>query len=155
MKIRKVSFKLDKNRRFYLLDHPQENIKLELVFFPFPAIQKRKKLVDFSLSIDSLSDVMTNKILSIYQRNEPKDLFDLYYYLIHKPDFNFIQLVQAVNKKFGVVIEPILLIAKIEKLTDQLGILNPILPIAQPRLSEKVRDFFREIFNDLVKEKIK
>ncbi|MEA2088891.1 MAG: nucleotidyl transferase AbiEii/AbiGii toxin family protein [Patescibacteria group bacterium] len=151
----KIIFRQELNRKIYLAKRGKENVKLELVFFPFPNYERRKKLVEFSINIDSLSDIMINKTLSAYQRNEPKDAFDLYVYLSQKPKYNLLTLIRLVEKKFGVAIEPALLLAKLNKLSDELSGIEPLLLLPQKNLSEKAKSFFQDIFNSFSKKWIK
>jgi len=151
----KIIFRRELNRRIYLVKRGEENVKLELVFFPFPCHEKRKELSEFFVKIDSLSDIMINKILSSYQRNEPKDAFDLYVYLSRKPKYDFFALVRFVEKKFGVAIEPALLLAKLNELSNNLSRIEPLLLYPQKNLSQKVKFFFQNIFNSFSKKWIK
>lgn len=152
---RKITLTLQHNRRLYLVERGDEIIKIELVFFPFSPIEKRQILPEFSLAVDSLIDIMVNKILSTYQRNEPKDVFDLFRYLTNKPKYDLSQLIELVEKKFGVAIEPALLLAKVNELTNNLNSLQPLLTIQQPDLTTKVKNFFQKFFNSLAKKKIR
>lgn len=142
-------------RRLYLIERGKETLKLEIVFFPFPAIEKRKILPEFSLKIDSLTDIMINKTLSIYQRNEVKDVYDLYCYLNNRPKYDLSKLIDLVEKKFGVAIEQTLLLAKINELITNFDNLQPLLITQQPELTKKVKTFFQRTFNLLAQKKIK
>lgn len=142
-------------RRLYLIERGKETLKLEIVFFPFPAIEKRKILPEFSLKIDSLTDIMINKTLSIYQRNEVKDVYDLYCYLNNRPKYDLSKLIDLVEKKFGVAIEQTLLLAKINELITNFDNLQPLLVTQQPELTKKVKTFFQRTFNLLAQKKIK
>lgn len=155
IKAKKITLTLQQNRRIYLIERKKESIKLELVYFPFPPIEKRKLLPEFSIKIDSLTDIMVNKTLSIYQRQEPKDVFDLYHYLNNKPKYNLQKLIKLVGEKFGVAIEPVILIAKINELANQLDSISPFLIVPQENLVKKVKKFFQEIFNSLIKNQLK
>jgi len=151
----KVSFKISQNRRIYLIKRKAETVKLELVYFPFPAIAKRQRNNEFGLYIDSLGDIMVNKTLAAYQRYETKDVYDIYCYLNNKPGHNIFKLVDLVEKKFGVAIEPVLLFAKINELSDNLDSLRPLLLGKQDNLSKKVKSFFQDEFNIIAKKQIK
>lgn len=151
----KISFNQEYNRRIFFLERKNESVKLELVFFPFPPVETRKKIKEFSVSIDSLVDIMVNKTLSAYQRNEPKDVYDLYYYLSHKPQYDFLKLIKLVEKKFGFTIEPALLLAKISRLADELEQIRPLLIKQEKNLAKKAKDFFQKIFNSIAKKYIK
>ena len=151
IKADKITQTIQHNRKFYFVERGKENVKLEFVFFPFPAVGKRTKAKEFSVKADSLSDIMVNKTLSTYQRNEVKDVYDLYWYLSDKPKYNIIKLIKLVEKKFGVAIEPVLLLEKINELCNNLSSLKPLLFKSQPDLAIEIRAFFQKIFNDIVK----
>lgn len=148
---KKITMTLDKNRRIYTIEKGNKPLKLELVFFPFPQIKPNEKLKEFTLNIDSLIDIMINKTLSAYQRNEPKDVFDLYCYLQTKNPKKMPELIQYVEKKFGVSIEMTLLLAKINRLSDELDILQPLLLKEQHSLKSNVKSFFQNIFDNIGK----
>ena len=152
---KKINFTNDLNRRLYLVSKGKESVKLELVYFPFPAITKRKILKEFGVKVDSSADLMANKILSAYQRSEPKDVFDLYSYLAKKPEFNLARLIKLAKKKFGVEIETLILFGKINELADQLDLLTPLLLKPEKNLSIKVKIFFQLEFNKFANKKIK
>lgn len=155
LRLNKVALTKQYSRRLYLASRQNENVKLELVFFPFPAIEKRKVIPEFSLAVDSLSDIMVNKTLSTYQRNEVKDIFDLYFYFNQKPKYNLARLIALVEQKFDVAIEPALLLSKINELAKNIDLLNPLLFNPKKDLVRKVKDFFQNSFNSLAKSKLK
>lgn len=151
----KIKMTFQQNRRLYLIKRGQESIKLELVYFPFIAIERRQIIKRFGLRADSLTDIMVNKILSAYQRSEPKDVYDIYYYLNNKPRYDLKKLIKLAEKKFGVNIEITLLLAKINELTGKLDALQPLLFKKQKDLTKTVKKFFQEIFNSVVKKQVK
>lgn len=155
VKAKKTTLTLQQNRRLYLVERGSETVKLELVYFPFPIIEKRVLLPAFSLRVDSLTDIMVNKTLSTYQRQEPKDAFDLYCYLKNKPKYNLQKLIKLVERKFGVAVEPAILLTKINELATQLDFISPLLLIPQKDLTKKVKKFFQDIFNTLARKQIK
>jgi len=155
VKAKKINLTLQQNRRLYLIERGKEAVKLELVYFPFSTVEKKLFLPEFSLKVDSLTDIMVNKTLSTYQRQEPKDVFDLYCYLSNKPKYNPQKLIKLVERKFGVAIEPTMLIAKINELAGQLDSISPLLLTPQKKLVKKVKKFFQDIFNTLARKQIK
>ncbi len=155
IKADKVNVIIKNNRRIYLIKRKKEEVKLELVYFPFLPVEKRILLKEFSIKADSLSDIMANKILSAYQRNEAKDAYDLYCYLKKNPKYNLLKLIGLAEKKFGVAVEPVLLLAKINKLANQLDSIQPLLFSPRENLAQSVKDFFQDIFNSIAGEKIK
>jgi len=155
IKAKRITLTLQQNRRLYLIECGGKTAKLELVYFPFPAVEKKVFLPEFSLRVDSLTDIMVNKTLSTYQRQEPKDVFDLYCYLNNKPKYNLQKLIKLIERKFGVAIEPTILLAKINELAAQLDSLSPLLLVPQKNSTQKVKKFFQGIFNSLAKKQVK
>lgn len=147
----KITQTIQHNRRLYFIERAKDNVKLEFVFFPFPAVEKRTEVKEFSVKADSLKDIMVNKILSTYQRNEVKDVYDLYWYLKNESKDTLVELIKLVEKKFGVAIEPVLLLEKINELCSNLDSLMPLLIDNDPNLTAKIRSFFQKLFNDIVK----
>ncbi len=166
IKAKKITLTLQQNRRLCFIERGGETVKIELVYFPFPAVEKKVFLSEFSLRVDSLTDIMVNKTLSTYQRQEPKDVFDLYCYLNpegeqvpygagNKPKYNLQKLIKLVERKFGLAIEPTILLAKINELAAQLNSLSPLLLAPQKNSTQKIKKFFQSIFNSLAKKQIK
>ena len=52
--------------------------------------------------IDSLKDILVNKLMAVTDRREPKDFVDLYFALRSRSDLNIDDLAQATESKFGV-----------------------------------------------------
>lgn len=154
VKANKITLTKKYNRRLYLIKRGQENIKLELVYFPFPGTKKREVIPKFGIKIDSLADIITNKILSTYQRNEPKDVFDLYFYLSSRKTYNLIQLIRMAEKKFGVAIEKIILLAKINELSKNLQSLKPLILKPEKDFDKKIKTFFQDIFNKIARKEM-
>jgi len=143
------------NRRQYLIKRGKNNVKLEFVYFPFPPIGKKKEIKEFSVMADSLEDIMVNKIHSAYERDEAKDVYDLYWYLTNRPKYNLQKLIGFIEKKIGIIIESSLLIEKIYQLCDDLDKLKPLLINHDKDISKKAKGFFQDEFNKLARKKIK
>jgi len=69
--------------------------------------------------------------------------------------YDLFKLIKLVEKKFGVTIEPALLLAKINELANNLDKLQLLLVKSQPNLNKKVKDFFQDYFNRLARKTIK
>ena len=113
LNIKKINFTKDLNRQQFIFDFVKNGqLKLEFVFFPFKNLAKQAVDKSFGIKIDSLLDIATNKTLAAYQRNEPKDIFDLYFLLTVKK-MKLADLIKNVDKKFEVKINQSDLEAKI------------------------------------------
>ncbi len=144
--LKQVSYQEKLNRRLFVLANGQEKIKLEFVYFPFSPLVKPKEDAALKVKIDSLKDIAVNKVLTAYQRQEPKDVYDLCL-LCQQQKFNLPQLIKLVDKKFGVKIDLVALLAKISATSKLLPKLEPLLIKPQKKWPEKVASYFREIGN--------
>lgn len=77
------------------------NLRLEFVYFNHEkkTLKKRESLM--GIYVDSLDDIAANKTLAYFDRNEPKDIFDIYF-LIHKAKYTPSGLLKLVQQKFGI-----------------------------------------------------
>lgn len=65
--------------------------------------------------VDSLLDIGANKMMSIMDRFEPKDFFDLYFM---RKDYRLENLRTAAQKKFEIEIDPLALAGRFNKVKD-------------------------------------
>lgn len=88
------------DRHEFLLKN-KEILKVEFVYYNHHrnTLGERRKVL--GVRADSLKDIAANKTLAYFDRNEPKDLFDIYF-LLTKGRFTSKQLLDLVFKKFGV-----------------------------------------------------
>ena len=86
--------------RWEFLFENSESLRVEFVYYnrEKKTLKKRTKLLD--VYIDSLDDITANKTFAFFDRNEPKDLFDIYF-LMTQSDFTAQNLLKLVERKFG------------------------------------------------------
>lgn len=96
---KKISAKKIFDRWEFFLEG-KEPLRIEFVHYngQKKTLKKRKRYQ--GVLIDSLEDVAANKTMAYLDRNEAKDLFDLYF-LIKKAGFKPKKLLVLVEKKFG------------------------------------------------------
>ena len=104
LKIHKVDLQQSNNRNLFFLHFGKEILKTEFTYFPFPRINKSKKM--FGLAIDSLLDIAVNKFFSIYQRTIARDYIDLYC-ICQKENFDMHKLFRLTRAKFDYHIDPL------------------------------------------------
>ncbi len=117
--IEKVEYQQSFNRNVFFLHVGDEVVKTEFTYFPFTRIEQKKKIGD--LFIDSLIDIATNKLFTIYQNPRSRDFIDLYLVLQHNPEFSLETLIKNARVKFDTHIDPVQLGAqyvKAEELKD-------------------------------------
>ncbi len=78
------------------------------------------------LLIDNLTDMAANKVMAYLDRNQPKDLLDVYTLLVEKK-FTLVELLQLVERKFGARIPEFLFWSESGKSLKRLDDLRPYL----------------------------
>ena len=78
-----------------------ENLRIDFALYNHDkkTLHSREKVL--GVFADSLQDISANKIVALFDRNEPKDLFDIYF-IITKGKIPPDRLIQLAEKKFGV-----------------------------------------------------
>lgn len=92
------------NRNLFFLEFPDSELKIEFTYFPFPQIEKPKKIE--GIKINSILDIAVDKLFTIYQKPRSRDFMDLYM-ICKKYDFSPNDLTKKVRLKFDWNIDPI------------------------------------------------
>lgn len=111
--VEKIEYHQSFNRNLFFLHTDTEVIKTEFTYFPFPRIEQKQKIGD--LFIDSLIDIATNKIFTIYQKPRSRDFIDLYLILTNNPELTLSSLIDNAQIKFDHYIDPVQLGAQYMK----------------------------------------
>ena len=128
LKAYKIDFQQSYNRNLFFLNFGKYVLKTEFTYFPFPRIDT--KVSKDGIQIDSLIDIATNKLFTIYQRVAARDYVDLYL-TMKKVNFKMEDLILKAKAKFDWHIDPIQLGAqfiKAEEAKDFPRMINPIQP---------------------------
>lgn len=97
----KVDYDSKFDRKLFLLQFEHNQIlKVEFTKYPFSRIQPGLKVE--GINIDSLEDILINKLLAMTDRKDPKDYFDIYCILKSNPVFKIKAAVEKAEKKFGI-----------------------------------------------------
>lgn len=134
--VQKIEYQQSFNRNLFFLYTDTDVIKTEFTYFPFLRIEQKQKIGE--LFVDSLVDIATNKIFTIYQNPRSRDFIDLYLILQYHPAFTIDTLINNAQIKFDHYIDPVQLGARYmqaKELKDY--------PRMLEKLDEKVwQDFF-------------
>jgi predicted nucleotidyltransferase component of viral defense system len=117
--IKKIEYQQSFNRNLFFLYTDTDIIKTEFTYFPFTRIEQKQKIGE--LFIDSLIDIATNKIFTIYQNPRSRDFIDLYAILKHNSALTIDSLIDHAQIKFDNHIDVIQLGAqylKVKELKD-------------------------------------
>lgn len=147
-KNKKSIVKMNRFQYVFNFDDDKEQ-KLEFVYYPFPKLGKIKKID--SIKAESLLDIAVSKTLSAYQRDEVKDVFDLFI-LFKDKHFTLKKLIAGIKKKFEEEIDPALLLARMTKNLGSYENLKPLTTGKEYSKSE-IADFFQTEFNKFFKDK--
>lgn len=146
LEFKKVSYQKIFDRREFIFEN-DEILRIEFVYYNHEkkTLKKRNKLL--GVYVDSLDDIAANKTMAYFDRNEPKDLFDIYF-LLNKGGFTPSKLLELVYKKFGVSFSESLFWSESFK---SLPLLREVKPLIlekavekQEELLEKIEEYFRD-----------
>lgn len=152
LKVKKIEEQKILNRHLFWFKKNKETIKVEFVFYPFPNVKKPDVIKEFNLKIDSLEDILTNKVHSVFERAEPKDVFDIYC-ILQKKKIKFSQMFKWVEKKFGIEIDPVLWSSKVLEVIENLAKMKPLILKKEIFQPNKIKNYFEnEAYNYLRKK---
>ncbi|MBI2050988.1 MAG: nucleotidyl transferase AbiEii/AbiGii toxin family protein [Parcubacteria group bacterium] len=126
LKLAGLSQRTHLNRQQYQLKKGGKTLKIEFVYFPFPAIMKPKKVAPWPVRVAQLKDIAANKIFALYERGEPKDAVDLFY-IAEKKSWGIKQLTALASKKFGIDIDQAKLASQAFAAAAKLSAIKPLL----------------------------
>ena len=144
--ISKVDYEQSYNRNLFYLAMGAETVKTEFTYYPFAQIET--PILHNGVRIDSLIDIATNKLFTIYQRSVARDYIDLFM-ICREKTWAIDDLIAKARIKFDWHIDPLQLGSQFYKAREAIDLPRMITPL-EPSLW---RDFFMEEAKNL-KEKI-
>ncbi len=136
----------------YFFEFKGAEIKCDIVYFPFPKAEKRIKLKEFNLAGDSLLDIAINKVHACFEREAPRDVFDLYV-ILHKKKWKLLSLITGVEKKFGISIDLVHLIARLITSIELMDEMQPLF-LGNPPQKKAMQDYFKSISTQYLKKNL-
>ncbi len=96
-----IQYERKYDRRLFLLTPAEgDALKVEFTRYPFPSIEPVRTVE--GLRVDSLPDILANKMVAITDRHDPKDFVDLYWAFVRHPELKPLDVVAAAEPKFGI-----------------------------------------------------
>lgn len=129
----------------------EKEIKIEYVYYPFKHLY-RPKNID-GVRVESLKDLTANKVFALYERAEPKDVYDLYS-IIKLKKWKLEIILHWVETKFYGKIDMVHLGAQIQKGLDRIDILQPLISRPDKKLKEKIWNLLGGDIKNYVDKKI-
>lgn len=144
------------NDRWEFIISKPEKLRFEFVFYNHGKKRLSPLLTYQGILIDSLADISANKIMALFDRNEPKDLFDVYTLFIQKK-YKIADLLDLTEKKFGVKFSEFSFWSECTKPFPLLNSLKPFLlpkDISNKYLLDTIKEYFLSQGKDYLVEKI-
>ena len=129
----------------FTIKSPEET-RIEFVYYNHEKKRLSPLKKESGILIDSLKDIAANKLMAYFDRNEPKDLTDIYF-LMTKKKFRPSYLLKLVNQKFGSSFSEFMFWSESAKALRILDSVKPLLigsEQSQKKLLETIRQFFLE-----------
>lgn len=127
--------------------------RFEFVYYNHEKKRLAPLLVSRGLLIDTLPDMAANKVMAYLDRNQPKDMLDVYTLLVQKK-FTLAQVLRMVERKFGERIQEFLFWSEAGKSLARLEELRPYLLESdlqkQDELLRDVKYFFLDRGRDFL-----
>lgn len=154
----KKTFRLSKAEEKKIFDrwdfflYNKQKLRIEFVHYAYPKIKDRQKWR--GILIDSLDDIAANKLMAHFDRNDPKDLFDLYF-LLTRGKYTIEKLIRLVEKKFGISLDKAAVLSESYKSMKDLDELRPLVIASSENEKEKIikdiQDYFKELSNQYLR----
>lgn len=133
--------------RYEFLLEGKESLRIEFVYYNHEKRTLHKRQTLLGIFFDSLADLAANKVMAYFDRNEPKDIFDIYF-LIHKAGFTPQKLLAFVKQKFGISFNEASFWSEAFKSFPLLYTLQPLLlekeSNQQKKILRTIEDYFQQ-----------
>jgi len=144
IKLPRIEEKKIFDRQEFLL-HDKQKLRIEFVYYPHPKIKKRELWK--GIFVDSLDDIAANKLMSFFDRSDPKDLFDLYF-LLTKKGYTVEKLIKLTEKKFGIKFDKGAVFSEAYKTMENLNELKPLILAKNSKQKQKIIREIQEHFTN-------
>lgn len=121
-------------------------LKVDFNYYPYKRV-KPSKVVN-KLSVDSLYDIATNKLLSVNQKTDVKDFVDLYFLL---KKFTIWDLMYGVEAKFGMELELVMIASDFLKVEEFDFLPKMLVPLTNKELIDSFKKQAIEIGKRITK----
>ena len=132
---------------YHLIYNDGDKLKVDFNYYPFPRIEKGLKFKN--LNIDSLLDIATNKVHTIFIKPRTRDYIDLYF-MFKKEKLDLDKLILFAKAKFDWHIDRVNLAAQFARIKDIKVEDYP--KVLAPFSVKEMEDFFLGLAKDLEKD---
>jgi predicted nucleotidyltransferase component of viral defense system len=139
------SFERRFDRRIFLVHIDHEPLEVEFTRYDFERLAEPTVLAE-GVSVDSLLDMLANKIVALADRRDPKDEIDLYFLLSDPEAPAFRRALELAQQKFGIPGLRFIMQSRLLALSKS----HP--PTTPPVTRAELESRFRELVEQLVDE---
>lgn len=93
-------------RFHYFLKFPKQTVKVDFAYYPYPRIRADLGKKFNLLSVDSVFDIATNKVFTLFQHPRLRDYIDLYFIFQREKNFSLGELINYARNKFDFTVDP-------------------------------------------------
>lgn len=130
---------------YVLIFEDKEELKVDFSYYPFPQIQKGAMYKN--LKVDSIYDIATNKLQTIFTKPRSRDYLDLYF-IMQKYDYSLPRLILDTKAKFDWNIDRITLASQFLKVQES----NESSMVLVPFDKNEMDSFYIKLAKSLEKE---
>jgi len=144
------------DRRIFLMKKDAKLLKLEFAKYDFPLLNPLQIEPKTELKITSLDDLAAGKLMALIDRNEPKDVVDIYY-LLQRGKYTLEKIIKLVKKKFGLGLDKLTVLREITRSSANLDTIKPLLLLPKDKQIleiKNIKNYFVELSNDYLRQKI-
>ncbi len=133
---------------YSLVFEDKQELKVDFNYYPFPRIQKGTKYK--KLDVDSVYDIATNKVHTLFMKPRSRDYLDLYF-IMQKYDYSLDKLIMDAKAKFDWHIDRITLASQLIKAKEVDESTMMIIPFNKKAMDDFFLKLAKSLENDIFK----
>lgn len=103
------------------------------------------------MQVDSLDGGTANKLMALVDRNDPKDVYDIYF-LLTKKNYTLKKLARSVEKKFGLHLAESTILSETQKSLKDIHTIKPLIIAKTTKEKQKIINEIQAYFSALSKK---
>jgi len=134
--------------RWEFFIHNHEELRFEFVHYDFPPLKPREEWM--GVYVDSLEDIGANKVIASVDRQEPKDVVDIYF-LTTQAQFTLEKLLALAKVKFGLQMNEHTFMSELLVGSQGLKSIKPLIFGSGPEQEEtlaRIQEYFNSVSAD-------
>jgi len=136
---KKRKLKLEEHRtkdRLEFFIQNKKEVRIDFASYEYPAIHKRRRWR--GINVDSCDDIAANKVVALMDRDDPKDIFDLYCLCVFEK-YTIDKLLNLVLKKFSLQFTALTILSRADYVAKGLSTLVPHIIHKKGKVRKNIR----------------